>query len=70
MKRNVIPEQYPYKSFQPVAVNRQWRWENPDINNLNTLPLSVRLLKDTHATLLHGVRSEHEEFHSVEEVLG
>ncbi len=26
--------QYQYKSFQPVPVNVQWRWENPQINTL------------------------------------
>ncbi len=25
-------QQYQYKSFQPVPVNRQWQWENPAIN--------------------------------------
>jgi Fic family protein len=32
---------------------------NTALDNLNTLPLSVRLLKDTHATLMQGVRGEH-----------
>lgn len=32
---------------------------NSAISELNTLPLSVRLLKNTHATLMQGVRGEH-----------
>lgn len=32
---------------------------NEAINNLSQLPVSVRLIKETHATLLSGVRGEH-----------
>lgn len=27
-------QQYRYKSFSPVKVNREWCWENPEINTL------------------------------------
>lgn len=27
-------QQYQYKSFSPVAVNREWNWEDPQINTL------------------------------------
>lgn len=27
-------EQYQYRSFSPVTVNREWNWENPQINTL------------------------------------
>jgi len=27
-------EQYQYKSFSPITVNREWSWENPQINTL------------------------------------
>jgi len=27
-------QRYQYKSFEPVPVNREWRWEDPTINAL------------------------------------
>lgn len=27
-------QQYQYKSFSPIPVNREWNWENPVINTL------------------------------------
>ena len=33
-KSGVWRQQYQYKSFDPVPVNVQWQWENPQINAL------------------------------------
>jgi Fic family protein len=33
-KSGVWRQQYQYKSFEPVPVNVQWQWENPQINAL------------------------------------
>ena len=30
----VWKQQYQYKSFSPVLVNVEWRWEDPRINTL------------------------------------
>jgi Fic family protein len=42
-----------------VEVNNYIQALNDSINRLNTLPLSSRLLKEAHKTLLQGVRGEH-----------
>lgn len=33
-KSGIWQQQYQYKSFQPVPVNVEWCWENPQINTL------------------------------------
>ena len=33
-KSGVWKEQYRYKSFQPTLVNRQWSWNNPELDTL------------------------------------
>lgn len=40
-------QRYQYKSFEPVSVNREWRWEDPTINSL--LEQATRALGELNA---------------------
>lgn len=41
--------EYKYKSFIPNKINHEWVWTEPKINSL---PVSTRMIKDAHRTLM------------------